>query len=289
MMVWERINMKFYLADDLHLEFSGYKLPGDSDGTLLLAGDICLPTVFREGRTDQKANDYTPRFREFFENVSENYKKVYYIAGNHEFYNGDWDDTRDLMRKATENTNVTVIEKEWVDLGDDIHLFGATFWTDFRNNDPMVMQAARYGINDFRLINVIRDSDISHAKRNGVLSPDMVYDDHVAARTALEVGLTERKGKKIVVMTHHAPSLKSSHPRFGGTDNLINWAYCSELDQLILDNSDIQFWVHGHTHDTHDYMIGNTHVLCNPRGYSHYKNRVGENLRFNDKLSFEVF
>jgi predicted NBD/HSP70 family sugar kinase len=30
---------------------------------------------------------------------------------------------------------------------------------------------------------------------------------------------------------------------------------------------DIKCWVHGHTHSTHDYMIGNTRVLCNPRGY----------------------
>lgn len=26
-------------------------------------------------------------------------------------------------------------------------------------------------------------------------------------------------------------------------------------------------WVHGHTHDSFDYMIGSTRVLCNPRGY----------------------
>lgn len=280
--------MKFYLADDLHLEFSGYDLPGDPEGTLLLAGDICIPAVFKEGRTDQKALKLFPRFRKFLEDVSANYKKVYWIAGNHEFYNGYWEDTRDFMRKGVEETNVTVLEKEWVDLGDDIHMYAATFWTDFKNNDPIIMNVARESMNDYRLISAVRDSDSPYAKRNGVLSPDMVYNDHVEARKVLESGLAERKGKKIVVMTHHAPSLTSSHPRYGRSDNPVNWAYCSELDQLILDNPSIQFWVHGHTHDTHDYMLGNTHILCNPRGYAYRENGIEENMRFNDKLSFEV-
>ena len=26
-------------------------------------------------------------------------------------------------------------------------------------------------------------------------------------------------------------------------------------------------WVHGHTHDSCDYRVGNTRVICNPRGY----------------------
>lgn len=280
--------MKFYLVDDMHLEFSGYRLPGDPDGILLLAGDITTPVVFKEGRTDQTALKNAPRFREFFENVSNSYKKVYYIAGNHEFYYGMWEDTRDFMRKATEGTNITVLEKEWVDLGDDVHMYGATFWTDFRKNDPIVTTMARGHMNDYRLIYTQCAPTPMYGSRTTAIGPQMVYEDHVEAFKELEEGLSVRKGKKVIVFTHHAPSLTSSHPRYGGSDNPINWAYCSEYDQFILDNPSIRYWVHGHTHDSHDYMIGGTRVLCNPRGYSYTENKVQENRKFNDKLSFEV-
>ena len=40
------------------------------------------------------------------------------------------------------------------------------------------------------------------------------------------------------------------------------------MTNLIMDNDKkIKYWIHGHTHDACDYMIGDTRVLCNPRGY----------------------
>ena len=46
----------------------------------------------------------------------------------------------------------------------------------------------------------------------------------------------------------------------------LNGAYCSDLDQMILDlKPDV--WVHGHVHTSHDYQIDGTRVLCNPQGY----------------------
>ena len=27
-------------------------------------------------------------------------------------------------------------------------------------------------------------------------------------------------------------------------------------------------WIHGHTHESFDYEIGKTRVICNPRGYA---------------------
>src|SRR5438105_12746044 len=94
--------VRFYLVDDMHLEFSGYTMPGDSEGTLLLAGDICTVGVYKGGRTDARALKFKPRFDEFFKDVSEKYKKVFYIAGNHEYYDWSWEETIPYMRKATQ-------------------------------------------------------------------------------------------------------------------------------------------------------------------------------------------
>ena len=34
----------------------------------------------------------------------------------------------------------------------------------------------------------------------------------------------------------------------------------------MLDGSRAQLWIHGHTHDSFDYVVNGTRVVCNPRG-----------------------
>lgn len=272
--------MKFVLVDDMHLEFSGYTMPGDPEATLLLAGDICTPDVYRPERTDADAAHKREVFDQFFKVECAKYKKAFWIAGNHEYYHGSWEGTHDLMVFATTNTNVTVLRNEWVDLGDDTMLFGGTLWTDYAAGSPIVIHELKRYMNDYRLI---RKQSNGHP-----LQPEDVMIEHKFAKEELEAGLRLYKDKKIVVMTHHAPSLKSTHPRFGGTTNPLNWGYCSEYDGFVKSHPEIKVWVHGHTHDTHDYMLGETRILCNPRGYSWHHTAKEENLKFSDKLSFEV-
>ena len=56
----------------------------------------------------------------------------------------------------------------------------------------------------------------------------------------------------------------------------VNGAYSSDLSEFILDRPQIKLWTHGHTHDTFDYMIGTTRIVCNPRGYDGYEGRADE-------------
>lgn len=63
----------------------------------------------------------------------------------------------------------------------------------------------------------------------------------------------------------------------------MNGAYASSLDFFIDDHPQIVLWVHGHTHETFDYEIGNTRIFCNPRGYINYEQRADRfQLRFID-------
>jgi hypothetical protein len=48
----------------------------------------------------------------------------------------------------------------------------------------------------------------------------------------------------------------------------------------------VVLWIHGHTHDSFDYTVGGTRVLCNPRGYA--KNGVNENAAFEAGLVVQV-
>ena len=72
--------------------------------------------------------------------------------------------------------------------------------------------------------------------------------------------------QKYVVVGHHAPCKASTHPKYID-DTMMNGAYSSDLSDFILDRPCIKLWVHGHMHDTFDYMVGSTRVVCNPRGY----------------------
>jgi Icc-related predicted phosphoesterase len=84
------------------------------------------------------------------------------------------------------------------------------------------------------------------------------------------VFLQENVKEGDIVVTHMAPSFLSVHEKYKNDMN-INGSYASDLSELILDTKP-ELWFHGHMHDSFDYTIGNTRILCNPRGY------VGEEL-----------
>ena len=81
-----------------------------------------------------------------------------------------------------------------------------------------------------------------------------------AIREFLEGGDASRS----VVVTHHAPSIRSLPER--RRDELISCAYASHLDSFIEEHP-LLMWVHGHIHHSQDYRIGSTRILSNPRAY----------------------
>jgi Icc-related predicted phosphoesterase len=82
-----------------------------------------------------------------------------------------------------------------------------------------------------------------------------------------------------IVVTHHAPSLGSLDPKWAG--NPANHWFITPMDELILAKKPA-LWVHGHVHTGFDYKLGDTRVVCNPRGYP------GEGVKFNPQLLVEV-
>ncbi len=86
-----------------------------------------------------------------------------------------------------------------------------------------------------------------------------------------------------VVITHHAPSRRSIHPRFEGSR--LNACFVSDLDHL-LGASRARLWIHGHTHDSFDYEVHGTRVVCNPRGFA--RDGVNENAAFDPDFIVRV-
>ena len=131
-------------------------------------------------------------------------------------------------------------------------------WSDFLNGNPMSYLQCDQAINDYRLI---RAGDGKHR-----FKPQIAHSLHNISKVFLQENVKEGD----VVVTHMAPSLLSIHEKYKNDMN-INGSYASDLSELILDTKP-ELWFHGHMHTSFDYTIGNTRILCNPRGY------VGEEL-----------
>ena len=83
-----------------------------------------------------------------------------------------------------------------------------------------------------------------------------------------------------MVVTHHGPSFQSVHPIYKGSG--INGAFVSSCERLMYDH-DIDYWLHGHTHQTMSYEIEGCKVRMNPFGYGQ-----AENLHFDPLFRVEL-
>lgn len=78
---------------------------------------------------------------------------------------------------------------------------------------------------------------------------------------------------KTVVVTHHGPHWNSVVSRY--QKDLVSAGFASHLEPLL---ANVDYWIHGHIHDSVDYQVGRTRVVANPRGYLQtaggYENRI---------------
>ncbi len=270
--------MKIALCSDLHLEFGDIYLPNKENAdVLILSGDIMIaqdlhdhpepdiphtPEILKIlGSRQLKAQLY----RDFLKRCSSEFPHVIYLAGNHEFYNGKWPMGVQYLRdECSKFKNIHYLEMDSVEI-DEVTFVGGTLWTDMNRGDPLTLHAIKDLMNDFQ---IIRNSD----KGFRALSPADVAERHRHTVQYIKNVIAEKHDKKFVVVGHHAPSKLSTHPWYAN-DQLMNGAYSSDLSEFIMDHPQIKLWTHGHTHHNFDYMIGDTRIVCNPRGYAKYEIR----------------
>jgi predicted phosphodiesterase len=248
--------MKIALCSDIHLEFGSLPIQNtEGADVLLLAGDICTASGF--SKFPQK-----DVYHKFFSQASEQFKDVIYIMGNHEHYHGDFAKTYEtLQNELSPYQNIRLLEKE-VYVPNDVVFIGLTLWTDFNKEDVISMNVAERNMNDYRVI--------KNSKTSKRLNSNDTLLDHKQALNKIDEICKQHTDLPIVIVGHHSPSKKSTKPQYEN-DVHLNGAYSSSLEEFILDRPNIKLWVHGHTHHEFDYMIGETRVVCNPRGYIGYE------------------
>lgn len=249
--------MKFHLLSDLHLEYRPYKLaavPGSDKDYLLLAGDI--------------GNPYSREYADLLGDASRSFGHVVVVKGNHECHHGPPRVIDERIRALCEkHDNVTYLQQETSDVGndEDVRVVGATLWSRI---EPSQEREARTRIGDFHRI-----PNWSVAFHNNAHARDVGFVREEIARAVAD-------RKRLVVVTHHAPSTKdTSRPEHQGSP--ISSAFGTDLTDLF-ERPPVSAWAFGHTHRTCDFTTNGTRIVANQRGYP------GEETGFDPCFAFEV-
>jgi predicted phosphodiesterase len=257
---------KIGFMSDLHLEFGMLPLAGIDADVLVLAGDIHVGRQAAIWSVNLARDLGIP---------------VVQIAGNHEHYGslgraGQYvaRTIQELRAAATTGPgSVVFLERESAIVA-GVRFVGCTLWTDFElYGDPAVAMAhAEIRMADFHTI----------AYRPGArFTPTDARREFMRARRFLASELAKPFEGATVVVTHHLPCVRSVSRRF--KNDLLNAAFASHLDPIV-SASGAALWIHGHTHDSCDYKIATTRVVCNPRGIAGFE----LNPRFDPNLVVEI-
>ncbi|KAM5486563.1 hypothetical protein MaudMau93_004905 [Microsporum audouinii] len=247
---WQlRKTTAFQVMSDLHLEvgqqYANFHIEQRAT-RLILAGDI--------GRLA----DYNV-FRDFLYIQCENFEAVYLVLGNHEFFGVSRQEGLRLADKLQEEPQMkgrlVIMNQRRVDI-EDITLLGCTLHSHVPTESEQIV---RHKINDFRRI-----MDWSVASHNAEHAQDVKWlTDEINSIRSTESGLK----RKIVVITHHAPSTKgTSRP----SDESNPWSSAFGTD--LLDDTQkscfdhVHFWIYGHTHHSSESIRGRVRLVSNQRG-----------------------
>jgi predicted phosphodiesterase len=253
--------MRIALLSDMHLSVNAIPFPSVDADIVVLAGDIARPA---------KAIEWAKACP----------VPLVYVAGNHEFYGSDLVSTYEQLNSLARGTQIHVLERsEYVH--DGVRFLGCTLWSDHRLLDSPEDRAQGIDL----ATQLIRD--FSHIK----IAPDFpdlftpAISQLVFLQTVawLDDCFTRDSSMPTVVVSHFAPTRSSISPAFAGSP--INSSFVSDLEARIKDWQPA-LWLHGHTHGSFDYWVGNTRVVCNPRGYA--RNGINENPDFNDAFVIDL-
>ena len=226
------------IISDIHIDRHPFTLPEletDPDNVLIIAGDVSCDH-------QQIANFINP--------LAERFKAIIYTLGNHENFFHVLGEAAANLRSLMTYDNIHILDGEKVVI-DDISFIGATLWTDYDKQNPEVLEwAKRRG--DYQKIKM---------SESQLVTPQDLLAQHLADKQRL-LDLAKTDSNKKIVITHHSPTLH--HVDIAKNPNHGCWH--SDLESVI-EEIDPIYWVYGHTHTQQETLVGNSIVICNPRGY----------------------
>jgi predicted phosphohydrolase len=252
--------MKLRIVSDLHLEINYFEIEPLDEDILILAGDI------------------SPKEKQVWNFISNYLKKnnhplVFLILGNHDYYHSsgikeidDYYTNQFIPKINKKEKRVFFLQDDYIDI-EGFLFYGTTLWTKIHKEHEMLLDR---GMMDYSLIDNFTPADSTKIHEQSV--------------EKLKTFLTQRKDDdKVILITHHLPSFKSIDVKYKHSP--MTPGFASNLDDIIKDKH-IFIAIHGHTHIGMDYMLEDTRVLCNPRGYVQYGTK--ENPAFDPDFIIEI-
>lgn len=248
--------MNLWNLTDLHLNFGKIKIKKYPKADVVaLNGDL-----------SNKLGSWS-----FIKDLLDRGYKVILILGNHEYY-------------STSDNHVSTmkeIENEWKikeSKYDDFHVLinetliidnyrfvGTTLWTDFNNEDEKSMDYFNNKMGDSFSIYKSYKGEKNRRKGGVNVNAKDILSLHYESKNFL-INELEKDFKGVtVVLSHHAPSFKSINSKYKN-DKAGSGNFASDLEELIY-KYNIDFWFHGHVHETLKYSLYSTWIICNPLGY----------------------
>jgi Icc-related predicted phosphoesterase len=223
--VFSDLHTEFYHDPENDWFFKDLDLGGVD--VVVLAGDILL------GRNSLR----------FYERIAALAPHVVAVAGNHEFYHGEFDSVHRRI-KSLEIPNFHFLEKESVEIN-GVKFHGCTLWY---NGGPDCVYNEMF-MNDFRLI---------YHKAKGYRN--FIYKYAQESKAWLKQ--TVQPGD--VVVTHMLPHEACVDNSYRGDS--MNAFYFNNCEKVLEENRPA-LWLHGHSHNNLDTKIYDTRIVRNPHGY----------------------
>ena len=269
---------RIHILSDIHDDYSrdslgNFRIPEVDADVIVVAGDIA-GRISKMGRSWLEAqNRGIP---------------IVVVLGNHDYWRANLDTEVSRYRSLASVDWIHILDGEAIELA-GARFVGATLWTDYKIYDPVDTYRAQLealqSLSDFRYIRQNNGQDR--------VFPVNIANEHERQKAAIDAILAVPYTGPTVVVTHHAPSRQSLMDP--NRIQALDAAYASDLEAMIVQRQP-ELWIHGHVHTPRDYMVGETRVVCNPRGYRHIAHAMTkatskaetEVVEFNDRLVIDV-
>lgn len=259
--------MKIQYASDLHIEMplnaaymERYPLKPVAD-TLILAGDV---TYLNRHHLNSK----------ILTQISNGFKEVFIIPGNHEFY-AKYFAIEGILSgfKKQVRDNMWYLNNQTVFI-DDVRILFTTLFSLIGDDESSLIKR---NINDFHGTRFYEDSMLS-------LSINEFNYCHKICLGYLLLELEKPFYGKTVVVSHFSPFNKQwirDYPKFS-----VDLSSFFHVDlEWMCEKYSIDHWISGHTHINFDsFKIGNTWMHSNMLGYI----QNAENEQFNNSAVIQV-
>lgn len=261
--------MKIQYLSDIHLELD----PRDKFESLLIPSAPYLALCGDIG------NPFEEIYTSFLQWCSERFEQVFIIAGNHEFYSTRKKRltidliTEQIITVCNSIAKITFLNNDKIYIPtENTYILGTTLWSN--TTDDTLRDTSRI-YQDWSTDLEQHFPDYERGKAQNLQCSDF-RKLHANSTKWLADSLSTINDCKVLVLSHHLPSLQLINPRYKGYDSS---GFASNLEYLF---PKVNGWLCGHSHNCITLTIGSTQLGMNCVGY------FGENTRFSRECVMEI-